>query len=99
MLCTQQPLLISDFRSCDIFNKMTKASIYFICAAIAKRADTAKAFVIDDKNDLYVAVGSYSDACRAPGAIVGIPGCPLRDSVGGVWKFKADKPIKHMLTV
>ena len=56
-----------------------------------KRADNAKAFVIDDANNLYVAVGSYSDACREKGAITGIPGCPLLDSVGGVWKFKADK--------
>ncbi len=62
-----------------------------VTGLVDKRADNAKAFVIDDKNDLYVAVGSYSDACRAPGTIVGIPNCPLRDSVGGIWKFKADK--------
>ena len=43
-----------------------------ITGLVDKRADNSKAFVIDDKNDLYVAVGSYSDACRAPGSIVGI---------------------------
>jgi glucose/arabinose dehydrogenase len=58
---------------------------------VDKRADNAKAFVIDDNNNLYVAVGSYSDACRVQGTIVGMPGCPLLDSVGGIWKFKADK--------
>jgi glucose/arabinose dehydrogenase len=58
---------------------------------VDKRQDNAKAFVIDDSNNLYVAIGSYSDACREKGSIVGIPGCPLLDSVGGVWKFKADK--------
>ncbi|MEO8884876.1 MAG: PQQ-dependent sugar dehydrogenase, partial [Mucilaginibacter sp.] len=59
---------------------------------VDKRQDNSKAFVVDDHNNLYVAVGSYSDACREKGTIVGIPGCPLLDSVGGVWKFKADKP-------
>ncbi len=58
---------------------------------IDKRSDNSKAFVVDDNNNLYVVVGSYSDACRAQGSIVGIPGCPLLDSVGGIWKFKADK--------
>ncbi|PJJ80056.1 PQQ-dependent sugar dehydrogenase [Mucilaginibacter auburnensis] len=63
-----------------------------VSGLVDKRADNAKSFVIDDSNNMYVAIGSYSDACRAPGSIVGIPGCPLRDSVGGIWKFKADKP-------
>ncbi len=58
---------------------------------VDKRADNAKAFALDDNNNLYVAIGSYSDACRAQGSIVGIPGCPLLDSVGGIWKFRADK--------
>ncbi|GAB2970799.1 hypothetical protein GCM10027049_00310 [Mucilaginibacter puniceus] len=58
---------------------------------VDKRADNAKSFVIDDNNNLYVAIGSYSDACRAQGTIVGIPGCPLLDSVAGIWKFRADK--------
>lgn len=56
-----------------------------------KGADNAKAFTLDDNNNLYVAVGSYSDACRVKGTITGMPGCPLLDSVGGVWKFRADK--------
>lgn len=58
---------------------------------VDKRADNAKSFVIDDNNNLYVAIGSYSDACRAQGTIVGIPGCPLLDSVAGIWKFRADR--------
>ncbi len=53
--------------------------------------DNSKSIAIDDQNNLYVTVGSYSDACRQEGSGKGIPGCPLLDSVGGVWQFKADK--------
>lgn len=62
-----------------------------VTGLVDKRADNSKAFTVDDANNIYVAVGSYSDACREKGTITGIPGCPLLDSVGGVWKFKADK--------
>lgn len=54
-------------------------------------SDNSKSIAIDDKDNLYVTVGSYSDACREEGSGKGIPGCPLLDSVGGVWQFKADK--------
>jgi glucose/arabinose dehydrogenase len=54
-------------------------------------ADNSKSIAIDDQNNLYVTVGSYSDACRQEGSGKGIPGCPLLDSVAGVWQFKADK--------
>jgi glucose/arabinose dehydrogenase len=46
---------------------------------------------MDDQNNLYVTVGSYNETCRQEGSGKGIPGCPLLDSVGGVWEFKADK--------
>lgn len=58
---------------------------------VDKRRDNSKSIAIDDQNNLYVAVGSYSDACRETNSGKGIPGCPLLDSVGGIWKFKADK--------
>lgn len=53
--------------------------------------DNSKSIALDDQNNLYVTVGSYNDACRQEGSGKGIPGCPLLDSVGGVWQFKADK--------
>jgi glucose/arabinose dehydrogenase len=58
---------------------------------VAKRQDNTKSIALDDNNNLYVTVGSYSDACRIAGSGKGMPGCPLLDSVGGIWKFKADK--------
>ena len=58
---------------------------------VDKKRDNSKSIAIDDQNNLYVTVGSYSDACREANSEKGIPGCPLLDSVGGIWKFKADK--------
>jgi len=59
---------------------------------IDRKRDNSKSIAIDDKNNLYVTVGSYNETCRKEGSGEGIPGCPLLDSVGGVWQFKTDKP-------
>jgi glucose/arabinose dehydrogenase len=58
---------------------------------IDRRLDNSKSIAIDDQNNLYVTIGSYNETCRQAGSVKGIPGCPLLDSVGGVWKFKANK--------
>ena len=58
---------------------------------VDRNRDNSKSIALDDQNNLYVTVGSYSDACRQEGSGKGIPGCPLLDSVAGVWQFKADK--------
>lgn len=58
---------------------------------VARDRDNSKSIAIDDQNNLYVTVGSYNDACRQEGSGKGIPGCPLLDSVGGIWQFKTDK--------
>lgn len=53
--------------------------------------DNSKSITFDTQNNLYVAIGSWSDACRQPNSAVGTPGCPILDSAAGIWKFKADK--------
>jgi glucose/arabinose dehydrogenase len=53
--------------------------------------DNSKSITFDAQNNLYVAIGSWSDACRQPNSAVGTPGCPILDSAAGIWKFKADK--------
>jgi len=53
--------------------------------------DNSKSIALDDQNNLYVTIGSYSDACRQTGSGAGIPGCPILDSAAGIWKFKANK--------
>ncbi|HVV56508.1 MAG TPA: PQQ-dependent sugar dehydrogenase [Mucilaginibacter sp.] len=54
--------------------------------------DNSKSIAVDDKGDLFVTVGAYNETCREKNSGKGIPGCPLLDSAGGVWEFKADKP-------
>lgn len=58
---------------------------------VDRNRDNSKSIAIDDQNNLYVTVGSYNDACREEGSGKGIPGCPLLDSVGGIWAFKTGK--------
>lgn len=55
------------------------------------KADNAKPITFDDQGNLYVTIGSWSDACREKGTATGIAGCPILDSAAGVWRFKANK--------
>ncbi|HTK20534.1 MAG TPA: PQQ-dependent sugar dehydrogenase [Mucilaginibacter sp.] len=58
---------------------------------VDKKRDNSKSIALDDQGNLYVTVGSSNEACRKEGSGEGMPGCPLLDSVGGIWQFKADK--------
>ncbi|MDQ2773260.1 MAG: PQQ-dependent sugar dehydrogenase [Bacteroidota bacterium] len=54
----------------------------------------SKSVVLDNAGNLYVNIGAYSNSCqgkdRQKGSM-GIQGCPLLDSAGGIWQFRADK--------
>ena len=54
----------------------------------------SKSVTFDNAGNLYVNIGAYSNSCqekdRVPGSM-GIKGCPILDSAGGIWQFKADK--------
>jgi glucose/arabinose dehydrogenase len=69
----------------------TKAEL-IVKGLVDKNRDNSKSIAIDDKGNLYVTVGAYNETCRKEGSGEGLPGCPLLDSVGGIWQFKADKP-------
>jgi glucose/arabinose dehydrogenase len=63
-----------------------------VTGLVNRNRDNSKSIAVDNNNNIYVNVGSYSNSClidinstRAP-----YP-CPLLDSVGGIWKFKANK--------
>jgi glucose/arabinose dehydrogenase len=56
-----------------------------------KKRDNSKSIALDNHNNLYVTIGSYSDACREGSTGKGIPGCPILDSAAGIWMFKANK--------
>jgi len=53
--------------------------------------DNAKPFVLDEKGNILVTIGSWSDTCREEGTGKGIMPCAILDSAGGIWQFKADK--------
>ncbi|MCF3110855.1 PQQ-dependent sugar dehydrogenase [Niabella sp. CC-SYL272] len=59
------------------------------------RQHETKSIVLDNDGNLYVNIGFPMNSCqekdRQPGSM-GIPGCPLLDSAGGIWQFRADKP-------
>ncbi len=54
----------------------------------------SKSIVLDNADNLYVNIGAYANACqeqdRTRGS-KGIPNCPILDSAGGIWQFKADR--------
>ena len=54
----------------------------------------SKSIVLDNANNLYVNVGAYANACqeqdRTRGS-KGIANCPILDSAGGIWQFKASQ--------
>jgi glucose/arabinose dehydrogenase len=59
------------------------------------RQHETKSIVLDNEGNIYVNIGTPTNSCqekdRQPGSM-GIPGCPLLDSSGGIWQFRCDKP-------
>lgn len=54
----------------------------------------AKAIALDDAGNLYVNIGAPSNCCQVEDRVKGSPSkdpCPILDSAGGIWQFKADK--------
>ncbi len=61
---------------------------------IDRREHNSKSLAMDELGNLYVNIGAYSNSCqvqdRVPGSM-GRKDCPILDSAGGIWQFKADK--------
>jgi glucose/arabinose dehydrogenase len=54
----------------------------------------AKAVALDNAGNLYVNIGAPSNCCQVEDRVKGSPSqdpCPILDSAGGIWQFKADK--------
>ena len=63
-----------------------------------RREHESKSVVLDNDGNIYVNVGAYSNSCQVKDRVKGSqgqPGCPILDSAGGIWKFKADKLNQH----
>jgi glucose/arabinose dehydrogenase len=69
-----------------------------ISGLLNRREHESKSIVLDNDGNIYVNVGAYSNSCqvndRQKGSM-GRPGCPILDSAGGIWQFKADKLDQH----
>ncbi|MDR3681037.1 MAG: PQQ-dependent sugar dehydrogenase [Flavipsychrobacter sp.] len=55
----------------------------------------SKSIVLDDDGYIYTNIGAYSNSCQERDRVKGSPGmkpCPILDSAGGIWRFKADLP-------
>ena len=65
-----------------------------ITGLINRRQHESKSVVLDNAGNIYVNVGAYSNSCqvkdRQKGSL-GVANCPVLDSAGGIWQFKADK--------
>ena len=76
----------------EIINPLAPEKIVY--GLINRRQHESKSVVLDNDGNIYVNIGGYANSCqekdRQSGS-KGIPGCPLLDSAGGIWKFKADK--------
>ncbi|WP_345951780.1 PQQ-dependent sugar dehydrogenase [Mucilaginibacter sp. PAMB04274] len=65
-----------------------------VTGLIDRHQHESKSVVLDNAGNIYVNVGAYSNSCqvkdRNPGSM-GREGCPILDSAGGIWQFKANK--------
>ena len=65
-----------------------------VTGLIDRRQHETKSLVLDNDGNIYVNIGAYSNSCqikdRTPGSL-GRENCPVLDSAGGIWQFKADK--------
>ncbi|MEX8547948.1 MAG: sorbosone dehydrogenase family protein [Mucilaginibacter sp.] len=70
-----------------------------VTGLISRFQHETKSIVVDDNNNIYVNIGAYLNSCqekdRQRGSM-GIKGCPLLDSAGGIWMFKTDKPNQQL---
>ncbi len=67
-----------------------------VTGLVNMKRDNAKSIAVDHENNIYVNVGSYLGACQVdPGSKQSPFPCPLLDSVGGIWQFKANKLNQH----
>ncbi|HEX8350550.1 MAG TPA: PQQ-dependent sugar dehydrogenase, partial [Hymenobacter sp.] len=65
-----------------------------VTGLINRRQHETKSVVLDNEGNIYVNIGAFSNSCqqldRQKGSL-GQPNCPVLDSAGGIWQFKANK--------
>jgi glucose/arabinose dehydrogenase len=66
-----------------------------VTGLLSRGEHEAKPITLDDDGNLYVTIGAFSNSCQIEDRKTGSMGrkpCPVLDSAGGIWVFKADKP-------
>lgn len=75
--------------------KLDEASVQKIVTGLWNHHEhEAKAIALDNDGNLYVNIGAPSNCCQVQDRVKGSPSqdpCPILDSAGGIWQFKADK--------
>lgn len=66
-----------------------------VSGLIDKNQHNSKSIVLDNAGNLYVNIGAPSNSCQEQDRTKGSKGmqpCPILDSAGGIWRFRADVP-------
>ncbi|MBD0278511.1 MAG: PQQ-dependent sugar dehydrogenase [Flavisolibacter sp.] len=61
---------------------------------VDKGQHNSKSIALDNDGNIYVNIGAYSNACQAQDRTKGSAGqdpCPILETAGGIWQFRADK--------
>lgn len=65
-----------------------------VTGLVDRRQHASKSITLDNAGNLYVNIGAPSNVCQEKDRATGAPGqdpCPLLETTGGIWQFKADK--------
>lgn len=65
-----------------------------VTGLVNKRQHASKSITLDNAGNIYVNIGAPSNVCQEEDRKKGSPGmnpCPILETAGGIWQFKADK--------
>lgn len=75
--------------------KVDTASVQkIITGLVDKNQHASKSLSLDNDGHIYVNIGAPSNCCQVQDRVKGSPGqdpCPILETAGGIWQFKADK--------
>ena len=75
--------------------KVDTASVQkIITGLVSKNQHETKSLTLDNDGNIYVNIGAPSNCCQVQDRVKGSPGqdpCPILETAGGIWQFKADK--------
>jgi Glucose/sorbosone dehydrogenases len=66
-----------------------------VTGLVDKGQHNAKSLTLDNDGHIYVNIGAPSNLCQEKDRQKGSPGmdpCPILETAGGIWQFKADQP-------